>query len=180
MKKLFYLCLTVTFVFSFIGCEHVNFGIPNPFATPPEDQPCKTYEEYGIAEDSPAFIPKRIKNPCDARKILVSGIKIAVLSFDKVEDAKSFVKDFHSWTAGIKEKLMLELTFADLNTLIQLEVAKFNGRYGLVYLTASELLLTLPQDELIATDDTKILLGAIDLLDDYAEKTLQLRIQQNI
>ena len=147
-------------IYILAGCAGIQVQGPNPFEPDPK---CTIYQGMGIdPATSTGVIPEYIKNPCAAQNIVVAVARSGVaLEAYQLEDVRKFVEEAKRYTT-------VGLTFQNLKLFVGAEVGKLNREFGLLFFTVSDLLIVLPDSDMLALDDVKLVHAS---LDDVLKKT---------
>ena len=108
--------------------------------------PCTVYAEIGATPEN-SLIAKRIPDPCQAQKLLVTAAKLGV-----VWDAYS-VGQFDLWVGKLDTFIDTNPTYYDLQQYVMLAVAKFNKELGGTFLILSDLILIFPDKTVMFEKD---------------------------
>ena len=137
MKRYLIISLIIT-AFVIGGCENIKW--------PGGEIPCTIYEEVGATPEN-SLIAKRISNPCQAQRLLVTAAKLGV-----VWDAYS-VEQFDKWVGKLQGYVGPTTTYYDLQQFVMLKVAEFNKKLGGTFLIVSDLILIFPDKEIMFGKD---------------------------
>lgn len=140
----------------FNGCGGVQVRAPNPFEPDPTGR-CKIYQDMGIdPATSTGVIPQYIKNPCAAQNIIVTVARSgAILEAYQVEDVRKFVGQAKSY-------ITVGTNFSNVKLYIGMQVGKLNRKFGLLFFTVSDLLIVLPDTEVLMADDVLLAHASLD------------------
>ena len=140
MKKLFLLFILLT-----VSCAGVM----------PDPQNCTIYQEYG-ATPMNSLIADKIKDPCLARRLISTSAKLPAIQWKK-----KYTEEFEIWAAKVEAMIQDNISYADLQDIVLLEVSKLNAKAGLVFLIVSDEILVFNERDLLKDKDVELLLGLI-------------------
>jgi hypothetical protein len=151
-----------------VSCTTMQTGLNLPDPTVPTEACNIQLDTLTADKTGTSIIRAKIPNPCDAYRLMPTAAKVGV------------VWDFYKagalaeWTDKIAEKVQLGITYADLNTLLTMEIKKFNGKLGGTYLVVSDMLVTFNEVTLISQKDQVILMAGLSKLRDDAKRLAML------
>ena len=105
---------------------------------------CTIYEEYGATPEN-SIIAKRIKDPCQAKRLIIMAAKLPAIEWEK-----KYTVEFEKWAAFIEARLEDGITYAELQDIVIIEIAKLNKKVGMALLVVSDAIF-------VFDDNTKIL-----------------------
>ncbi len=140
MKKLLLLSILLT-----VSCAGI---LSDP-------QNCTIYQEYG-ATPMNSLIADKIKDPCLARRLITTSAKLPAIQWEK-----KYTDEFEIWAAKVEAMIQDNISYADLQDIVLLEVSKLNAKAGLVFLIVSDEILVFNEQDLLRDKDVELLLGLI-------------------
>ena len=120
-----------------------------------DPQNCTIYQEYE-ATPMNSLIAEKIKDPCLARRLITTSAKLPAIQWEK-----KYTDEFEIWAAKVEAMIQDNISYADLQDIVLLEVSKLNAKAGLVFLIVSDEILVFNERDLLRDKDVELLLGLI-------------------
>lgn len=128
------------------GCK----GLP---IAPVEE--CKIYQAYGATPEN-SLIAAKIPDPCLAKRLITVSAKLPALEYER-----AYTDAFDEWAGKMEVLIQGNLTYADMQDLVLIEVAKLNKKAGMAMLIVSDSILVFNERGLLKDKDVELLLGLI-------------------
>ena len=139
---------------AYTGGSGVAVQVPDPTK---EDPTCTIYADLGVdVATNTAVIPQYIKNPCAAQNILATVAKSGV-ALEAYQ-----LEEFKEWATAAKRAITVGMSFENLKLYVGGQLTKINTKVGMVYFITSDLLLVLPDKQVVQSDDITIIYASLD------------------
>ena len=121
------------------------------------NQPCTLYETFGATTEN-SVIASKITNPCAAQRLLATAAKLPA-----VWGQKEYIDKFNQWSGVVHSTILKGITYAALQDLVVMEIAKFNKEAGLTLLILSDGIMVFGEIQTpIKPMDQKLLLASLN------------------
>jgi len=144
MKKLLFIGIIL-----FFGCSSIQISDP---------ENCTVYEEYGATWEN-SLIASKIPDPCLATRLITTAAKLPAVKWKR-----KYTLLFDEWASKIEAIIQGNVTYADLQNIILLEVSKLNTQAGLTMLVISEGIFVFDDQGILKEKDVELLLALISHL----------------
>ena len=140
----------VTTLIVLAGCTGLQVGTTF-------NQPCTLYETFGATTEN-SVIASKITNPCAAQRLLATAAKLPA-----VWGQKEYIDKFNQWSGVVHSTILKGITYAALQDLVVMEIAKFNKEAGLTLLILSDGIMVFGEIQTpIKPMDQKLLLASLN------------------
>ena len=146
----FFAVVTTLIVLAVSGCTGLQVGTTF-------NQPCTLYETFGATPEN-SVIASKITNPCAAQRLLATAAKLPA-----VWGQKEYIDKFNQWSGVVHSTILKGITYAALQDLVVMEIAKFNKEAGLTLLILSDGIMVFGEIQTpIKPMDQKLLLASLN------------------